>query len=115
MQAGCFIVHVYYRRHDIFPVYPVDEKVRRPLEKGLYLLWGPALEKLRTGGNERIHKPGAVLACSVPRLFNAVLNEMVVSALRLGDVEIVLAPAGVNIGIDGVLVFLSFVVGFQRS
>ena len=49
-----------------------------------------------------------------PRLFNAALNEMVVSALRLDDVKIVLAPAGVNVGIAGVLVFLSFVVGFQR-
>ena len=39
---------------------------------------------------------------------------MVVSALRLDDVKIVLAPAGVNVGIAGVLVFLSFVVGFQR-
>lgn len=40
---------------------------------------------------------------------------MVVSALRLDDVKIELAPAGVNVGIAGVLVFLSFVVGFQRS
>ena len=29
--------------------------------------------------------------------------------------EIVLAPAGVNVGIAGVLVFLPFVMGFQRS
>jgi len=106
---------VYHRRHDILPAHPVNEEVRRPLEKGLYLLWGLALEKLRAGGYQRIHKPGAVLACPAPRLFNAALNEMVVSALWLDDVEIVLAPAGVNVGIAGVLVFLSFVVGLQRS
>ena len=105
---------MYHRRHDIFPAYPVNEEIRRPLEKGLYLFWGLALEKLRAGGYERIHKPGAVFACPAPRLFNAALNEMVVSALRLDDVKIVLAPAGVNVGIAGVLVFLSFVVGFQR-
>jgi len=115
MQVGCFLVHVYHRRHDILPTHPVNEKVCRPLEKGLYLLWGLPLEKLRAGGDKRIHKPGAVFPCPAPRLFNAALNEMVVSALRLDDVKIVLAPAGVNVGIAGVLVFLSFVVGFQRS
>ena len=36
-------------------------------------------------------------------LFNAALNEVVIASLRLDDVEIVLAPAGVNVGIAGVL------------
>ena len=40
---------------------------------------------------------------------------MVVPALRLDDVEIVLAPAGVNVGIAVLLFFLPFVMGFQRS
>ena len=48
-------------------------------------------------------------------LFNAALNEMVIAALRLDDVEIVLAPAGVNVGIAGVLFLLPFVMGFQWS
>ena len=81
----------------------------------LYLLWGVALEKLRAGGNQRIDKPCAVLACPAPGLFNAALNEVVVSTLRLDDMEVVLAPAGVNVGIAGILFFLSFVMGFQRS
>ena len=38
MQVGCFLVHVYHGRHDIFPAYPPDEEVCRPLEKRLYLL-----------------------------------------------------------------------------
>ena len=42
------------------------------------------------------------------------MNEVVVPALRLDDVEIVLAPAGVNVGIAGVLFLLPFVMGFQR-
>ena len=115
MQVGRFLVHMYHRRHDIFPAYPINEKVCRPLEKGLYLLWGLPLEKLRAGGDERIHKPGAVLACPAPRLFNAALNEMVVSPLRLNDVKIVFAPAGVNVGIAGVLVFLSFCLSWWAS
>ena len=63
----------------------------------------------------QIHKPGAVPAGATACLFNAVLNEVVVPVLWLDDVEIVLAPAGVNVGIAGVLFLLPFVVGFQRS
>ena len=95
--------------------YPVNEEVSRPLEKRLYLLWGFALEKLRAGGNQRIDKPGAVLTGTAACLFNTVLYKVVVPALRLDDVEIVLAPAGVNVGIAGVLFLLPFVMGFQRS
>lgn len=49
-----------YCRHDIFPTYPVNEKVRRPLGKRLYLLWVFPLEKLRDASDERMDKPGAV-------------------------------------------------------
>ena len=111
--GGYGLVHVYHRRHDIFSAYPVNEEIRRPLEKGLYLLWGLALEKLRAGGYERIDKPGAVLACPAPRLFNAALNEMVIASLRLDDMEVALAPAGVNVGVAGVLFLLPLMVGFS--
>ena len=84
------------------------------MEKFLYLLWGLLLEKLRAGGNQRIDKPGTILTGAAASLFNAVLNEMVIAALRLDDMEIVLAPAGVNVGIAGVLFLLPFVMGFQR-
>ena len=115
MQMGRFLVHVYHHRHNIFFPYPLDKEVSRPLEKRLYLLWGLALEKLRTGDDERIDKPCAVLLCPAPSLFNAALNEVIVSALWLNNVKVVLAPAGVNVGIAGVLFFLPFVMGFQRS
>ena len=78
-------------------------------------LWGLLLKKLRAGGNQRIYKPGAVLAGATPCLFNAVLDKVVVSTLWLNDMEVVLAPAGVNVGIAGVLFLLPFVMGFQRS
>ena len=81
----------------------------------LYLLWGVALEKLRAGGNQRIDKPRTVLTGTAACLVNTVLYKVVVPALRLDNVEIVLAPAGVNVGIAGVLFLLPFVMGFQRS
>ncbi len=37
MQVGRFLVHVYHRRHDIFPSYPANEEICRPLEERLYL------------------------------------------------------------------------------
>ena len=79
----CFLVHVYHRRHDILPAYPLDKEVSRPLEKRLYLFWGLALEKLRASGYEGIDKPGAVLSCPAPGLFNAALDKVIVPALRL--------------------------------
>ena len=110
----CFLVHVYHRRHDIFPTYPSDKEVSRPLKKRLYLLWGFSLEKLRTGGYQRIDKPGAVLTGAAPSMFNTALNEVVIASIRLDDMEVVFVPAGVNVGIAGILLFLSFVMGFQR-
>ena len=114
MQVGRFLVHVYHRRHDIFPAYPVGEEVRRPLEKRLYLFCGFPLEKLRAGCYQRIDKPGAILAGAAPCLLNPALNEVVVASLRLDDMEIVFTTAGVNVGVAGVFVFLPFVMGFQR-
>ena len=40
---------------------------------------------------------------------------MVIASLWLDDMEVVFAPAGVNVGVAGVLLFLPFVMGFQRS
>ena len=114
MQVGCFLVHVYHSRHDIFPAYPPDEEVCRPLEKRLYLLWRLLLEKLRAGGYQRIDKPGTILTGAAASLFNTVLYKVVVPALRLNNVEVVPAAAGVNVGIAGILLFLPFVMGFQR-
>ena len=114
VQMGRFFIHVYHSRNDVLPAHPVNEEVRRPLEVGRYLLWGLALEKLRAGGNQRVHKPGTVLAGAASGLLNAALNEVVVAALRLDDVEVVLAPAGVNVRVAGVLLLFPFMVGFQR-
>lgn len=114
MQVGRFLVHVYHGRDDILPAYPPYEEIRRPLEKGGNLLCGLAFEELRACCDEGIHKPGAVFPCPAPGLFNALLNEMVVSALRLDDMEVISAPACVNVRVTGVLFLLSFVVGFQR-
>ena len=83
-------------------------------KKRLYLLWGFPLEKLRAGGYQRIDKPCTVFPCPASGLLDTALNEVVIASLRLDDMEIVFAPACVNVGVTGVLFFLSFVMGFQR-
>src|SRR5699024_2840605 len=83
-------------------------------EERLYLLWRFPLEKLRAGGYQRIDKPCAVLAGSASGLLDTALNEVVIASLRLDDMEIVFAPACVNVVVTCVLFFLPFVMGFQR-
>ena len=67
------------------------------------------LKKLRAGGYQRIDKPCAVFPRPASRLLDTVLNEVVVASLRLDDMEVVFAPACVNVGIAGIFVFLPFV------
>ncbi len=43
---------------------------------------GLALEKLRAGSNQRIDKPGAVLAGTASGLLSPALNEVVIASLR---------------------------------
>ena len=85
------------------------------MEIGRYFLWGLALEKLWAGGNQRIDKTGAVFPRPASGLLDAALDEVIVAAIRFDDVEIVLAPAGVNVRVAGVLLLFPFMVGFQRS
>lgn len=115
MKMGRFLVHVDYRRDDIFPTHTVNEEIACSLEKGLYCLWGFSLKELRACGNQRINKFGAVLSCSAPGFFDTLLDEVIISALRLDDVEVVFASACVNVGIAGIFFFLSFVMALQRS
>ena len=42
--GGRFLVHVNYRRHDIFPAYPLDQKISRPLKKACISFGGLPLK-----------------------------------------------------------------------
>ena len=56
----------------------------------------------------------ALLKAIASGLLDTALNEVVIASLRLDDMEVVFTPACVNVGVAGVLFFLSFVMGFQR-
>ena len=66
------------------------------------------------GSRSYIDKKYADVYQNMFQIIDAALNEMVVAAIRLDDVEIVLAPAGVNVRVAGVLLLFPFMVGFQR-
>ena len=89
----CWSAYVYHRRHDIFPSYPANEEICRPLEERLYLFWGFPLEELRAGGYQRIDKPCAVFPRPASSLLDTALNEVVIASLRLDDMEVVFTPA----------------------
>lgn len=113
MQMGRLFVHVNDRRYDILPAYPPGEEIRRPLKIRSDLLRFLAFKEPRAGGYQRIHKPGAVPAGAAAGLFNAALNFMIISSLRLNDMKIVFATLHIHIGIAGVFLLLALMVGLH--
>jgi len=113
VEMGRFLVHVDGGGEDIIPADPLGEEVNRSLEKGLDFHPFLALEELRAGGDERVHKADAILAGFAPRRLDAVVHLSPVGSLRLDDVEVPALAVGVNVGVAGVLLFLAFVVGFE--
>lgn len=93
---------------------PLAEKLGGPFEVVLHLRSLLPFEKLRAGGDEGVHKPGAVLAGAASRRRYPAVNLLSVPPLRLDDVEVVFAFRCVNIGVAGVLFFCALMVCFQR-
>ena len=76
---------------------------------------GPRPDKFRAGGDESFHHPHAVLAdTAVGGGYHAV-GFFPVPALRLHQMEVVAAPARVDIRVAGVLLLGALVVGFDGA
>ena len=114
VEVGRFLVHVYHGGKDIAPAHLLLHERHGLREVGLHLLSVPAREKLRAGGNEGVHKHGAVLPCPAPRRLDPAVDLPPVLLFGPDDVKVVPAPAGVNVRVAGVLLFGALVVGFQR-
>lgn len=114
MQMGCVFVHMYHRRNNVVPADLPAQKVGCPFKIGFDFLPALAFEKRRAGGDEGVHKPGAVLpGTAFCRRYPSV-NLLPIAALRLDDVEVMFAFACVNVGVTGVLFLFSLVMGLQR-
>ena len=76
---------------------------------------GPRPDKFRAGGDKSLYHPHAVLAdTAVGGGYHAV-GVFPVSALRLHQMEVVVAPAYINIRVAGVLLLGALVVGFDGA
>ena len=76
---------------------------------------GPRPDKFRAGGDKSFHHPHAVLAdTAVGGGYHAV-SFLPVSALRLHQMEVVAAPARVDIRVAGVLLLGALIVGFNGA
>ena len=76
---------------------------------------GPRPDKFRAGSDKCLHHPHAVLAdTAVGGGYHAV-SFLPVSALRLHQMEVVAAPARVDIRVAGVLLLGALIVGFNGA
>ena len=115
VQVGRFLVHVDNSREEgirelsALQKFQGVRKVRPDLPVGLIL------EKLRAGGDKSLYHPHAVLAdTAVDGGYHAV-GFCPVLALRLHQMEVVAAPARVDIRVAGVLFLGALVVSFDGA
>jgi len=115
MQVGRFLVHVDdCRKKGIRNLFALQEfqgilKVRLDFAARL------AFEKIRAGGDECLNHPHAVLADTAISSRNLAVGFCPVLALRLHQMEVVAAPARVDIRVAGVLFLGALVVGFDGA
>lgn len=115
VQVGRFLVHVDNSRDEGFGILLASQELQGVLEIRLDLAARLALEKLRAGGDKRLYHPHAILAdTAVGGGYHAV-GFFPVPALRLHQMEVVAAPARVDVRVAGVLLLGALVVGFDGA
>ena len=115
VQVGCFLVHVDNGREKGIRALSALQKFQgvRKVRPDLPVVF--ILEKLRAGGDESFHHSHTVLAdTAVGGGYHAV-GFFPVPALRLHQMEVVAAPAHINIRVAGVLLLGALVVGFDGA
>jgi hypothetical protein len=114
MHVRRLFIHMHHGGHDIFPFDVMGQKGNHAFEERPDFLLLHVFEKLRTGGDEGIHQPGAVLPGAASRRCNPSINLLSVTTLWADNVKIVFAAGYVDIRVTFVLRFTALMVGFQR-
>ena len=112
---GCFLVHVDNGRDEGLGILLASQELQSVLEIRPDLPVGLILEKLRAGGDKSLHHTHAVLADTAVSGSYHAIGFFPVSALRLHQMEVVAAPAHINIRVAGVLLLGALVVGFDGA
>ena len=90
------------------------EEIHGMLEEAADLAFLLALEKLRAGGDQRLHDPNAVTADTrTVILLDQRLGHDAVFVRGLYDVEVVLAAVRIHVGITGVFLLCALIVGLN--
>ena len=115
MQVGRFLVHVDDGREKGLSVLLAFQKLQGILKVRLDFAARLILEELRAGGDKSLHHPYAVLADTAMSRRDHAVSFFPVPALRLHQMEVVAAPARVDIRVAGVLLLGALVVGFNGA
>src|SRR5699024_7888947 len=113
VHMGRFLVHMHHSRYNCLFGLMLFQKAQGFLEKHANLRPFLPLEELRAGSKQRLDHTDTVLpgtasgGSDLPFRFHPVL------AGRFDQMKVVLASAGVHIGIAGVLFLCALVVGFD--
>ena len=112
---GRFLVHVDNGREKGIRALPALQKFQgvRKVRPDFPVVFIP--EKLRAGGDECFHHSHAVLADTAVGRCDHAVGFFPVFALWLHQMEVVAAPARVDIRVAGVLLLGAFVVGFDGA
>ena len=115
VQVGRFLIHVDNGREKGIRVLSALQKFQGVRKVRSDLPVGLILEKLRAGGDKSLHHPHAVLADTAVGSGYHAVGFFPVPALRLHQMEVVAAPARVDIRVAGVLLLGAFVMGFDGA
>ncbi len=115
VQMGRFLVHVDDGREKGIRALLALQEFQGILKVRLDFAARLALEKLRAGSDKSFHHPHTVLADTAISHCDLAVGFCPVLALRLHQMEVVAAPARINIRVAGVLLLGALVVGFDGA
>ena len=110
---GRFLVHMHHSGYDCLFGLMLLQKVQSFLEKHLNLRTLLPFEELRAGSEQRLDHTDTVFPGTASGSGNLPLRFRPVFAGRFDQMEVVLASAGVYIGITGVFFLCTLVMGLD--
>ena len=115
VQVGRFLVHVDNSRNKVLGVLLAFQELQGVLEVRLDLAARLALENFRACGDKSFHHTHTVLSDTAIRRRNLAVGFCPVFALRLHQMEIVAAPARVDVRVACILLLCALVVSLDGA
>ena len=113
VHMGRFLVHMHHGGYNGFGILVFPDKIQRLLKIGLDFALFLALKELRAGRHQRLHHAHAVRPRAAACLRDLLFRLGAVFALRRHQMEIEVAARRVHVGVAGVLLLGTLVVGLD--